>query len=62
VPRWDFNWQFMYLYENPLPLEPNDLLKMTCEYDTSTRNEAVRWGEGTLDEMCLALMFTTFAD
>jgi hypothetical protein len=60
VPRWDFNWQFMYLYEEPLPLQPDDLLKMTCEYDTSERSEPVRWGEGTLDEMCLALMFTTF--
>jgi hypothetical protein len=60
VPRWDFNWQFMYLYRDPIPLRPDDLLKMTCEYDTSQRSEPVRWGEGTLDEMCLALMFTTF--
>jgi hypothetical protein len=62
VPRWDFNWQYAYFFETPVRVEPNDLLRMTCRYDTRTETETVFWGEGTDDEMCLVLMFSVFDD
>ncbi len=57
VPRWNFHWQRLYLYENPLLLDPRDELSLTCRYNTTTRNAPVMWGEGTSDEMCLAVLF-----
>ncbi len=66
VPEWDFSWQQFYLYppEHYIDVRPGDVLKLTCVYDNSAANQAVvngvqveprdvRWGEGTLDEMCL---------
>lgn len=53
VPRWDFDWQRMYLYRRSTYIAPTDLLRMTCTYDTTGDTEEVLWGEGTGDEMCL---------
>lgn len=57
VPRWNFHWQRLYLYDTPLVLDPRDDIAITCRYDTSSRTAPVLWGEGTLDEMCVAAMF-----
>lgn len=54
VPRWDFHWQRLYFYDQPVRLDPADLLTLRCSYDTRGRDEVTRWGEGTLDEMCVA--------
>jgi len=62
VPRWDFNWQFGYFFDTPIRVEPNDLIKMTCTYDTRSVDKSTYWGEGTDEEMCLALMFSVFDD
>ncbi|MBN8616241.1 MAG: hypothetical protein J0L92_36965, partial [Deltaproteobacteria bacterium] len=53
VPRWDFDWQLFYLRERPLTIREDDTLVLRCDYDTTSRDETVRWGEGTADEMCL---------
>ena len=62
VPRWDFDWQGFYLYEEPIDLPAPSVAKMTCRYDNSESNQApgrtpqdVYWGDGTYDEMCLAI-------
>jgi len=60
VPRWDFNWQYAYFLEKPMRLEPDDLLRMSCTYDTSSTSTPTYWGEGTDEEMCLALVYSTF--
>jgi Copper type II ascorbate-dependent monooxygenase, N-terminal domain/Copper type II ascorbate-dependent monooxygenase, C-terminal domain len=57
VPRWNFHWQRLYLYDTPLVLDPRDDIAITCRYDTSSRTAPVMWGEGTLDEMCVTAMF-----
>ena len=62
VPRWDFNWQFAYFFETPVRVMPDDLLRMTCRYDTRGETNTVTWGEGTDDEMCLVLMYSVFDD
>lgn len=62
VPRWDFNWQLGYFYERPITINTIDQLRITCTYDTSSRTEAVSWGEGTQDEMCLSFFYVVVAN
>jgi hypothetical protein len=67
IPRWDFNWQGGYKLDEPIVVNPGDELSLTCEWDNSPENQPivdgelmpakdVYWGEGTGDEMCLAVM------
>ena len=69
IPRWDFNWQqnYRFLEGEALTLQPGEKLRLTCSYDNSPANQPVvngeqasprdvTWGEGTLDEMCLAFI------
>ena len=53
IPRWDFNWQGYYYYENPITIPGGARLELECEFDNSNGSQTVRFGEGTLDEMCL---------
>lgn len=62
VPRWDFNWQLGYFLDQPIRLEPTDILRTTCRFDSRSRDQVTRFGEDTTDEMCLGLMFATRAD
>ncbi len=62
VPSWDFDWQGFYMYEEPIELAAPSTVEMTCVYDNSADNQApgrtpqdVYWGDGTYDEMCLAI-------
>ncbi len=59
VPEYDFNWQQFFMYEEPIRAKPGDGVKITCGYDTSTRDSMTRWGDGTEDEMCLAYLYVT---
>lgn len=59
VPRWDFQWQQLFLYEEPVRVTPADVLHVSCTYDTTPRTETIRWGEGTQDEMCLVFAYAT---
>jgi len=60
VPRWDFNWQLYYQYQEPLRVEPGDVLSIACSWDMSDRDEVTRFGEGTGDEMCLAALYVSW--
>lgn len=60
VPRYDFNWQLLYNYYEPLSVSPGDKIKFIAWYDNSPNNPAnpdpsktVRWGAQTEDEMHL---------
>lgn len=57
VPDWDFHWQGMYFYEQPLVVDAADTLHVTCTYDTSDATEPVVPGWGTENEMCLMGLF-----
>lgn len=59
VPRWDFGWQQFFFYERPVLLTREQTLHISCGFDTSSRDEPVRFGEGTLDEMCLIVVYAT---
>ncbi len=58
VPRYDFNWQTTYRYEEPLFVPEGTRLRVTTTWDNSAENpnnpdptKAVRYGEPTTDEM-----------
>lgn len=58
LPRWDFNWQHQYFYEEPRVLKKGSTLKITGYWDNSADNPNnvfplvdVRWGDQTWDEM-----------
>jgi hypothetical protein len=57
VPRYDFNWQQMFFYEQPLRMNAGDRMRVTCEYDTSTRTEPTLPGFQTSEEMCTLGVF-----
>lgn len=70
VPRWDFNWQFMYFLKQPVVLEPGDRLLLECSWDNSAANQPVLggkvsppkdlgWGENTDEEMCVASLYVS---
>ncbi len=70
IPRWDFNWQSSYEFaERPL-FRAGMEINVRCEWDNSAENQPVvdgqpiepadrDWGDGTLDEMCLGILFVT---
>jgi hypothetical protein len=70
VDDWDFNWQGMYQYKDPIAIPVNTKLALEAYYDNSGswRNpndppKAVSWGEQTTDEMCIAFIgFTVDAE
>jgi mono/diheme cytochrome c family protein len=60
IPRYDFNWQLLYRYHDPLPVRAGDTLQFVAWFDNSAKNPAnpdptktVRWGAQTYDEMHL---------
>ncbi|HVG57795.1 MAG TPA: hypothetical protein VNA24_04525 [Hyalangium sp.] len=58
IPRWDFHWQQIYFFTEPI--RPGTLSKvvLTCTWDNYT-DRTVRWGESTTDEMCINYFYVT---
>ncbi|MCA9673175.1 MAG: monooxygenase [Myxococcales bacterium] len=68
IKRWDFNWQRFYQFAQPKKLASGDTLTIRCLWDNTAANQPVingqkaasqdvNWGEGTRDEMCLAVAY-----
>jgi hypothetical protein len=53
---WDFHSQF--LYDTPLDLNPGDRIYTRCTW-RNRQDQAVRFGEGTQDEMCFDFLYHT---
>ncbi len=60
IPRYDFNWQLLYRYAEPVTVKAGDTLRFTAWYDNSANNPAnpdphanIGWGPQTDDEMHL---------
>ncbi|PYQ81202.1 MAG: hypothetical protein DMG01_04680 [Acidobacteria bacterium] len=59
IPDWDFNWQDVYRYVEPVSLPRGTTLRMRYTYDNSAANrrnpdrppKRVRWGQNSDDEM-----------
>ncbi|HEV8432001.1 MAG TPA: ascorbate-dependent monooxygenase [Thermoanaerobaculia bacterium] len=64
IDDWDFNWQGIYRFVNPVPAFPFTTFKMTATFDNSDSNprnpnfppKPVSWGESTTDEMAIAFI------
>lgn len=72
VPEWDFGWQSSYILEQPLLLTSYRELHLQCWWDNSAENQPIvdgeplepidrDWGDGTLDEMCLGILYISRA-
>ena len=67
INDWDFNWQGMYRYKNPVAIPIGTRLSLEAFYDNSSDNfrnpnnppKPVSWGEATTDEMCIAFLGIT---
>ncbi len=69
IPKWDFHWQHLYMFEEPVHVAPGQALRLTCAYDNSAANQPiiegvartpaeVRWGESSSEEMCVGILIT----
>jgi hypothetical protein len=66
IPVWDFDNQGAHPLAVPAKVGPGDVLRVTCTHDPTLRHKIpeisglpdryVVWGEGTSDEMCLAIL------
>ncbi len=69
TPKYDFNWQRLYMLTEPIIFHEGDKLTVRCNWDNSAGNQAVidgkppgtpkdvYWGEGSLQEMCVANLY-----
>ncbi|QDT71584.1 redoxin domain-containing protein [Lacipirellula limnantheis] len=69
VPRYDFNWQIIYLLKEPKLLPAGTVVKLHGHFDNSANNplnpdpaQFVRWGDQTWDEMMLGSMTVSAAN
>ena len=60
VPSYDFNWQDIYRFEEPVLIDEDQSIRVTAVYDNSTENpnnpdpdKTVRWGDQTFEEMMI---------
>jgi hypothetical protein len=67
IPAWVFHWQDVYYLQQPVQVGPGDTIRVRCTFDNSKANQPVigskqltpryvLWGEGSTDEMCLAML------
>ncbi|MCA9709739.1 MAG: monooxygenase [Myxococcales bacterium] len=70
IEDWDFGWQGGYTLREPLRVDADDQLRISCTWDNSAGNQPtiggevltphdVEWGEGTTDEMCLGVIYVS---
>ncbi len=69
VPDYNFHYQKAYNLKTPVPVSAGEKLQVTCTYDPTLAQELpilrkapshfVTWGDGSSDEMCLGLAWTS---
>ena len=69
VPNFDFNWQTIYYFEDPVDLEAGTTVKHTTWWDNSPEkagnpdpNATVRWGSQSWDEMAIGWVLFRYLD
>jgi peroxiredoxin/mono/diheme cytochrome c family protein len=69
VPRYEFDWQNVYVLEEPRLMPEGTVLRCIARYDNSSENPSnpdpsrtVRWGEQTRDEMLVGYVEVALAD
>ena len=65
IPLWNFDWQLNYSLVTPIPVTPQDRIRIECSWDRSLGAGRVPryllFAEGTEDEMCFST-FTVLTD
>ncbi len=71
VPHYNFDYQRAYTLAEPVAVSRGDKVQITCTYNPVLGQELpslrklaphfVTWGDGSSDEMCLGLMWTSQA-
>jgi hypothetical protein len=66
VPDYNFNYQRSYNLKAPVLVTPQDRIQVSCTYNPKLRQEIpytrdlppqyITWGDGSADEMCLAIV------
>src|SRR5262245_58136279 len=64
INDWDFHWQAVYQFQQPVSLPAGTMVELDAYYDNSINNPRnpsnppipVGWGERTVDEMCLTFL------
>jgi len=69
VPEYDFHDQRFYNLTNPVPVTAGEPVQITCTYDPTLAQELpilrkapphfVTWGDGSSDEMCIGIAWTS---
>jgi hypothetical protein len=69
VTNYNFDYQRSYLMATPVATKAGDTVTVTCSYDPTLRQKLpqlrklparyVTWGDGSSDEMCLAILQST---
>jgi hypothetical protein len=69
VPSYNFHYQKAYNLTTPIPVTAGESLQVNCTYDPALAQELpilrsapphfVTWGDGSTDEMCLGLVWTS---
>jgi hypothetical protein len=69
VPDYNFHYQRAYNLKTPVPVSPGDTIQVTCTYNPTLAQQLpalrkvpphfVTWGDGSSDEMCLGLTWTS---
>ena len=69
VPNYNFDYQKAYNLSTPIPVKAGDKLQVNCTYDPRLAQELpilrkapshfVTWGDGSSDEMCIGLAWTS---
>ncbi|WP_165225725.1 redoxin domain-containing protein [Aquisphaera insulae] len=69
VPRYEFDWQNLYTFEQPIPMPEGTILRTEAHFDNSADNpnnpdprRAVSFGEQTRDEMHVGYLNFVLAD
>jgi hypothetical protein len=58
IPAWDFHWQQMYFFSDPMAITAQQSVSLRCTYDNPGA-APLTWGEKTSDEMCLNYFYVT---
>lgn len=70
IDDWEFDWQDQYTFKNPVKFHLTDRMEVSAIYDNSAENPrnpnnppiAVRWGDRTVDEMCIVFFSVVLPD
>ncbi|MBK8257957.1 MAG: hypothetical protein IPK82_35490 [Polyangiaceae bacterium] len=59
VPNWNFHWQGVAIYDQPVASEGGGTITIRCGYDTTKDMEEIFNGEGTDEEMCINYLYVS---